>query len=114
MTLKIGLDVQFIKTERAGRDFSESTVGTAQKRRRERLQFREIKGESSSRPIFQKLPIKLWKCFKCLALAGFRWAPFLSEVLFNGRLIKRRPTTSGIHNLLTQKDVFGAFYLCAE
>lgn len=64
MTLKIGLDVQFIKTERAGGDFSESTARTAQKRKR--LQFRGIKEESSSHPVFWKLPIKLSKYFKYL------------------------------------------------
>lgn len=30
MTLKIGLDVQFIKTDKAGRDFRESRVVTVQ------------------------------------------------------------------------------------
>ena len=41
MTLKIGLDVQFIKTETAGRDFRESRVVTVCSKSKEkgRLQF---------------------------------------------------------------------------
>lgn len=56
MTLKIGLDVQFIKTERAGGDFSESTVVTAQKREGERgggCHLNELKKSQAAIPIFK-------------------------------------------------------------
>lgn len=45
MTLKIGLDVQFIKTETAARDFRESRVVTVCSKSQEkgRLQFTGIK-----------------------------------------------------------------------
>lgn len=56
MTLKIGLDVQFIKTDTAGRDFRESRVVTVCSNSQEkgRLQFTELKKKNSATP-FKKV-----------------------------------------------------------
>lgn len=55
MTLKIGLDVQFIKTEMAGGDFRESRVETvcSKSQEKERLQFMELKKHKFSDTIFK-------------------------------------------------------------
>lgn len=62
MTLKIGLDVQFIKTETAAEGFRESRVETVcseKSQEKGRLQFAELKKEIQ-RQGFEKLLRAVW------------------------------------------------------
>lgn len=105
MTLKIGLDVQFIKTDTAGRDFRESRVVTVQNHRRKGdCNLQELK-KVIQRHHFKKLQIK-WFGPK-MALRNFNKKSVLFTTFFNFCGIQSM--LHGSQPFIKEKHLFNVF-----